>query len=374
MFNTQQIKGNYWVGSDGNVYTKTNSQAGVQKVGPASYALKYPMEYGLGGLTQISDPNPPQATRPTANDNSSAGTGGGSTGGGGIAYDAQAATNAREKANTIGMIDQELSAIDRSLGNLDGTWNAGRNQITDAKNKGLSRLNEQQSNALSGYATKRADSEQGFQTSIADNNNQAYNNYSALQSLLGRGGSGSSSAAENLVPYAVSRTASKARGAIADTYGKNTRDLNTAEEQTKQSYNNSVADLNDQERTNLGSLENDIQSKRSAYLNQQASLKGQKAQAQGGNWNTVKNAMSGSIQQRDAIDAALSTLLDRYRNPYNVKDVTVTTPTLDNYAIDTTGVKANDPAGTGTDTDTSAAYLQQLKDEEKRKKDQLSVA
>lgn len=289
-------------------------------------------------------------------------------------YNAAAVQDAREKANTIGMLDNELAAIAGSLGRLDTTWNAGKTQISDAYDKGMSRLNEQQSNALSNYATKRTDSKQSFQNSLTDNDNQAFNNFTALNSLLGRAGAGSSSAAQNLVPYAVSRTASKSRGTLADTYGKNMRDLTTAEDETKQSYNNSVRDLGDQKNTNLGNLENDIQGKRSTYLNQQAQLQGQKSQAQGGDWNTVKNAMSGSVQQRNDVDTALASLLDRYRNPYNVQDVTVKDPTLSNYAVDTAGVKANDPSGTGNDTDTSANYLQKIEDEEKRKKYQNLVA
>ena len=293
-------------------------------------------------------------------------------------YDPQAAAAARAdaagRASTIGMLDQELAAISKGMGNLDTTWGAGRNQIEDAYNKGMSRLNEQQSNALSKYAKTRGDTKESFHTSLQDNDNQAYNNFTALNNLLGRGGAGSSSASQNLVPYAVSKTASKARGALADNYGKNMRDLNDSEEETKQSYNNSVRDLGDQKNTNLGSLENDIQTKRRNYEDQKAKILGQKSQAQGGDWNAVKNSMAGATKARDDIDTALAGLLDRYRNPYSVKDVTVKDPTMRNYAVDTTGVKASDPNGTGTDTDTSASYLRQMDDEEKRKKEQSVVA
>lgn len=284
------------------------------------------------------------------------------------------AEDAAGRASTIGMLDSELDAIAKSIANLDTTWSAGKTQLQDAANKSLSRANEQQSDALSKYATQRADTKQAFNTSLADVDNQAYDNYAALNALLGRAGAGSSSAAQNVVPYAVSQTASKARGGVADTYGKNIRDLNTAEDETKQSYNNIVQDIKDQQNKSLGDLESDIQTKRSGYENDRANLLAQKAQAQGGNWQTVKAAMQPAIDQRDAIDQALAGLLNKYRNPYTVQDVTVTDPNTSNYAVDTNGVKTSDTSGTGTDTDTSADYLAQLKDEEKRKKEQQGIA
>lgn len=315
-------------------------------------------------VSNSSSSAPKQSTQSNANDSNANAT---------PTYDAAAAADASGRASTVGMLDSELEAIAKSLGNLDTTWNAGKNQIEDAKNKSLTRANQQQSNALSKYATQRADTKQAFNRSVEDVDNQAYDNYAALNALLGRSGAGSSSAAQNVVPYAVSNTASKARGGIADTYGKNVRDLNDAEDETKQSYNNIVQDINDQERKSLGDLESDIQSKRSAYENSRASLLGQKAQAQGGNWQQVKGAMQPAINNRDAIDQALAGLLDRYRNPYTVQDVSVKDPNLGNYEVDANGVKTNG-SGAGADADTSAEYLASLKDEDKRKKEQQGLA
>lgn len=285
---------------------------------------------------------------------------------------AQAAADAREKANTIGMLDEQLAYYDKALGRLDGTWDAGKTQLQDAYDKGLSRLNEAQSNALTRYNTQRGDAKQAFNRSTEDIDNQAYNNFSALNALLGRAGAGSSSAAQNVVPYAVSQTASKARGGVADSFGKNMRDLGEAEEETKTSYKNSVRDLGDQRNTSLGNLENDILTKRRTYEEQRADALGKKAQAQGGNWQTVKNAMQGAVNSRDNIDDALAGLLNRHRNPYDVKAVAARDVQNQNYAVDSNGVKVNDQAGTGNDTDTSGDYLARIKEaeEEKKKKEQ----
>ena len=125
---------------------------------------------------------------------------------------ARAAQDAREKAMTIGMLDEQIAAIDRGLGNIGATRQSGLNQIHDAYNKGLNRLNEQQSNALSRYATKRGDPKREFVRSTEDIGMNAANKYQALKNLLNRSGSGRSSAADNVLPYAVSQDASKSRG------------------------------------------------------------------------------------------------------------------------------------------------------------------
>lgn len=274
----------------------------------------------------------------------------------------------RDRDITLGMIDQQIGAIDNSLNNLGATRNAAQNQINDAYNKGMDRLNQQQSRALSRYATKRSDTTRDFQHSTEDIDINSANKYRALQNLLGRAGAGRSSASANVVPYAVAQDASKSRGKVADTYSTNMRDLKTAEDETKESYNNNVQDLQEQKRNKEAALDNDIKSKESAYHSSRAELLGKRAQAAGGGWRQVQGAMAGDIAQKDAIDRALASLLDNYRNPVNVRDVKVSDPKLTNYANDLNGITVDDPNGTGYDTDTSGEYLARMKEEDKRKK------
>jgi hypothetical protein len=53
--------------------------------------------------------------------------------------------------------------------------------------------------------------------------------------------------------------------------------------------------------------------------------------------------------------------------------VAIKTPTLSNYAADSSGIKVDDPSGTGTDTDTAAQTQAQIAAEEKRKKDEAAA-
>lgn len=286
---------------------------------------------------------------------------------------AAAAEEARQKSITLGNLDQQIAQYQGDLNNLGGARSAATNAINDAYNKNLSRLNETQSSALSKYATKRSDTQKTFQDSLGDIQNGAYNNYNALQQLLGRAGSGSSSAAKNVVPYAVSQDASKSRAGVADSYGMNMRDLKDAEDETKLTYKNSVADLGDQRRTSLGNLDKDIQGKQAEYNNTLAELAGQRAQAAGGDWKAVQGAMQSYVDRRNAINKALSTLTDKYRNPYSVKGVTVKDPTMRNYTTDINGVAVQSGTADGN-TDTSADYLAQIRAaEDEKKKNQAGV-
>lgn len=269
-------------------------------------------------------------------------------------------------AATIGQYDNIIGDLERQLGLLPGQLEAGLNQITDGYNKGLSRLNEQQSNALTRFKTQRDDTRSDFDGSLGDIDTQARGNYQAIQALLGRAGSGSSSAAEVLTPYAVSTEASKTRSKVADTYGRNLRDLDLAEDETKQSYQNNRNDLDDQRRTSEYGLRQGIEGQKSKILSSKAEAEGNRELARGSNWQTAKNAMSGTINARNDVDAAVSTLLNQFRNPYNVKDVAVKEAKLSNYAVDANGVKVE--GGKSNDSDTAAQTQAQIKAEEERKK------
>ena len=279
----------------------------------------------------------------------------------------QAAEDSRNRDFTLGQLDQQIGGLRGQLGNLDAQHRSGVNTIEDLFNKGISRLNGQYSGAMSKYATQRNDTKDGFVRNGEDNKSNARNNFQALMSLLGRSGAGRSSAADNLVPYAVSTDASKQQGQLSDTYSRNLRDLKTAEDETTSSYENSKADLGDQRRTNLGNLERDIQTRRGEVESGIGSLEGQKVQARGGNWQAARDAMNPYVARAQQLAAEVAGIADRYRNPYTVKDVNVKAAELKNYALDPNGVAINDPNGTGTDTDSSAEYLAQLREEEKRK-------
>ena len=284
-----------------------------------------------------------------------------------------ASADQRERDMTIGNIDQQIAALNSQYGNLDGQNRTGMQYIEDAYNKGASRLNEQQSSALSKYATQRGDTRRDFASTSEDINTNARNNFNMMQAMLGRHGAGSSSASSELVPYAVSNDASKTRGKVADNYAVNLRGLDTAEDDTKRQYKNSVADLSDQRKQNQFNLDKDITSQRAQIQNQLASMQGQRVQAQNGDWQQAKNAMAGNISLRDALNQTLTGLADKYRSPYTIKDVVAQEAKLRNYAIDPTGVSVDNSSGTGYDTDTSPEYLAQMKKAEEDKRKQSLV-
>lgn len=285
---------------------------------------------------------------------------------------AQRTQEQRERDITVGGIDRGISGYQSALGRLDGELRNGYNSLEDSYNKGLSRLNQQYSNGMGALATQRGDTRDAFARTSDDINNNARNNYQSLMQMLGRAGAGRSSAAENVVPYAVSTDASKSRGEQANLYGLNLRDIDDKERLAKESFANNKEDLSAQRNTNRANLERDIAGRRSDYETNLANLQGQREQALGGSWESARNASQGAWDRSQAALNSLNDIANKYRNPYSVKDVNVQKANLKNYAFDAEGVDASDPDGTGTDTDTSANYLNQIRDEEKRKKQQVA--
>lgn len=351
------------VGDDGKIDANFVARSNAQGEGSQVNG------YGADGMTRINNVMIDAYNSPNRQYSGDSANEGGN--GSSVISGTSASTSAAEKAATIGQIDEQIAAIVSRMGNLDGTFNTGKTQISDATAKALDKLNLQQSQALSKYATQRSDTKRDFSKTSDEVNTNARNNYTALMNLLGRSGAGSSSAAENVVPYAVSMNASKSRGDASDTMAKNLRDVKTSEDETVDSYNSNIRDVQDQERTKLGELDTDITGKRAAYENEKATLQAQRVQAAGGNWAQAKAAMQESINRRNELEKSLATLLDKYRNPYTVRDVTVNEAKLDNYAYDPNGVEIKSGTdNSGYDTDTSAEYLARIAEEKKRKEEQ----
>lgn len=313
---------------------------------------------------EIEDPNP--------NNNENSEVSKSAKGNQGGAYGNTTSNNSdtTERDLTVELLNNSKRSLEERLGLINKHKRGVMNQISDAHNKGLNRLNQQQSSALSRYKMRRNDTKRDFQNSVQDIDAQAYNNYSALQGLLGRSGAGSSSASKELVPYAVSQSASKSRGEISNTYGKNLRDLREAENETNISYNNNLQDLKEQKRNKVASAKSDFLNQRNSLNNQIAEIEAQKVQANNGSWQQAKTNMSKYTNAASKAQKALAGLLDEYRNPVKVQDIVVRDPKVENYSADMKGVKVDDPNGNGYDTDTSLEYLARLKEERERKKQQ----
>lgn len=280
---------------------------------------------------------------------------GGGTGGGGGGYTAQ------DDAYYSSAVDQ----LNRLLQSSNTQRDQGLSNIGTSYNNSLSRTNEDQSNVLSKYATQRQDTAQGKLGAIGKVDAGARNTYQSLQRLLGLGGAGVSSAAQIAAPWAVSRQASQQRSGVFDTYGRNLRDLDTAETDAKSQFSRVLQDLLGQKQNKEEDFTRGILQQQQGIYGQLADVNAQRAAAQGGNVAAARAPYEAQINERMS---QLDNLFNQFRQPaYNVAPVNVRTPELANYTVDPTriGQQQQNP-----DVDQSLLpYLAQLK-----KQNQFSLA
>ena len=257
-------------------------------------------------------------------------------------------------ASDVAYYTDQINALQGLLGAADTQQNTGTNAINTAINNNLSRLNQQQSNTLSGYATQRQDTTGDYQNArnqIADNSRSTYN---SLQRLLGQQGSGVSSAAQVLAPYAVSRDSTKKGTQASQGFAKNLRDIDTAQTQAVQSYDNARQDLDSQKNQKLQALLGSINAQKQNYLSQIGTFENQKRIAAGGKYATP----TAQNSQIAALQAQLNGLGSQYADPtFNVQEVKAAAPNLGQYEAQAAALGDGSNAGVPVD---DASYLPSL--------------
>lgn len=203
----------YWLGADGNIYLKGNK--GVQNVGRPFNGNDSLKDQGFdstmmsAGATRIADPNPPrQAAAAPQNPN-----------GGGQAA-APAAPPKVDKSSSIALnnaglaaVDQQLnsnvSAIDRSLNDLKGRYNA---EATANEASYTENSNNNQNNLQKNKQTAYVNAAQGRQG--------LFGTLSSLGALSGSG--------IDLANRAVQKGANDDLSGAADNYSENQSGLDTS--------------------------------------------------------------------------------------------------------------------------------------------------
>lgn len=268
---------------------------------------------------------------------SATGTG---TGGGGTATDPNAVAYYTDVINQLG---KELAAA-------QGEESTGVKNINNAFNQSNNQLNQQESTAESGYNTQRAQNGQQRETNIGTINSDANTAFNSLMALLGASGAGVSSAARYNAPQAVSQNASRQRGDADQTFNANNASIGSAEDATKQQYQNALTDLLTQKDTN-------IQNFLSGLLGQEANIQQQigsaninRAEYGGQSYQQAEKGAQGQTNAVNSIESRLGDIFKQYATPsFTVNPVTASTPNLTSYSVDPTTIEAQ-TANPGTDS------------------------
>jgi hypothetical protein len=280
---------------------------------------------------------------------------GGSTGGGTAAGSGVQDTSAADLA----YLDDQEGSLRGMLGSAQNTLNNGLTQIGDSYNKETGRTNEAKANATEGFITKREDTTRGKLAAVGQVNTGARTLADSVRRMLGLASGQNSSAFRETAPGAIARDASIKRTGVNETYGRNFRDLNTAEESTDLKFEQYLQDLAEQKRQKEQGLREGVLTQEQGIYNDLGDVARQRAQIQGGDYNAIRSATAPARTAIADRQTALDSLFNTFRTPYATKDVAVDAPVLGDYTVDPTALKANNQTG-GADAQYSP-YSQFLK-------------
>jgi hypothetical protein len=249
------------------------------------------------------------------------------------------------------LYDEQLAALRGLLGSTDTALTQGRTSISDSYNRGMSRYNEDQSKVLRDIGIKREETAADKRERLGDLDDELLQRSKGVKRMFAKAGSGISGASQILAPQAIGNQFSDMRGDVFGAFGRNQRQLDTAETDTKDQYKRGVEDLGIQRNQGLSSLESGIGEQRISINDQMREAAYNRARALGGGANEARTAMAPYSSEVERLKAALSSLFEQYRNPaLNVNPINVSIPQLEAYLNDpVTGQLASTGQAQGVD-------------------------
>lgn len=208
------------------------------------------------------------------------------------------------------------SAVNAGIGRLDQQGSIGNQNILNSYNSALARLTGQKTADLQGLSNTRLQQQQGNQTARDNIGAGVRNTNQSLLRLLGAHGSGNSSAAAILAPFAAASQGNQQRSQVQQSYGQNMNALDQTELNTNLGYDNSFGQLANDKQTQEQQLQSQIEQQRASLLGQR----------------------SDAVNNQPAIQAILDSITRLGLNPtFTPKAPTVAAPDLAKYSYDQQG-------------------------------------
>lgn len=222
---------------------------------------------------------------------------GGATGGGAVqpAYD----------PNDLVLIDDQIGTAQGAIARLTGQRGIGNENIDNSYNEAENARQSQFGLAQRDYNTRTSDNQRDYTNTRAGIRQEAGNQYSSLQRLLGAAGAGRSSAATVLAPFAVGRQAATRFGETQDQFGRNSRNLDNSWGDTTRSFNEQGQQLLSQKEQKRRELEQGLQQNEVSLQDQIAQLRLSRERLTGGN---LQNALGAIQPQRSRIQELLGSI------------------------------------------------------------------
>lgn len=264
---------------------------------------------------------------------------GASTTGGGYTYDAAAAARQAEIDQSNAYIDQQLGNLRDLLGRADTGLNQGLTQLNDSYQSNKTTQDNLHGQANQDYADKRVATNKDRQGAYGAINKNASNGYRSLSQIIGRASGTGSSAFREALPDAIGRETSGKRTEANQTYGTNMGNIDTAQKKTDLSFENILRDLENQRRSQEGSLRTGVEQQKQALYGQQQQLEAQRGNLAGA------QALQGSIEgSRNSVES----FFNQFKPTMVAQQAAIAAPDLNKYTVDRANVNAQKQGGDAT--------------------------
>ena len=332
----------YWVGANGNVYFKSGDK--VQDAGRLikDYGNGFDAQFLSAESNRIDDPNPPKGTL------GESGTASGTAAGSGVQ---------NTDAQDLAYLDDQEGLLRGMLGSASKTLNNGLTQINDDFSRESGRTAAKESEAKAGYVTKREDTTRDKQGAIGRVNSGARTLSDSVRRMLGMASGTNSTAFNEAAPNLIARDATMKRTGVIDTFGKNFRDIDTAETSTLNAFKEYKEDLENQRKQKESGLREGVLQQEQGIHQSLGQIARDREAIKGGSYSAMRRASAPAQAEVASRQSALDGLFERFRTPYQTKDVAVAAPSLADYTVDRTALQA----GGGAQTGVESPYQQFLK-------------
>lgn len=341
----------YWIGNNGNIYYGSGKAgAKVQDLGSSTNGQ---YQIGKGGIyDKFTDNGKPaliysatEINNPSNRVVQGAVSGGASTGGG----------SDEDPGADRAYLDTQEGQLRQLLKSAQKTKTQGLTQIDDDYNREKGRAGQQKDSAIAGYATNREDTTRDKMGAINTINSNARTLSDSVRRILSMASGRNTTAYKEAAPNAIARDTTEKRTDINDAYGRNFRDIDSAEQGTISKFDEYLEDLGLQRKEKRRGLEEGVLEQEQGIYNNLSEVARQRALLDGGGYDRVRNAMAPISAEISSRQARMDSLFDKFRSPYKTQSITAEAPELADYTTDKTLLNAEQNAG-GAAGDSSPFY------------------
>jgi hypothetical protein len=281
---------------------------------------------------------------------------------------ATSAQAAQDAADTAGYYQDQIDNLNGQNGRLDSFFNVANSNIDNSYNQSHNRMDAQYAKAQGNYNDQTQANTTQYSKNRSAIQSQTANRANALQRLLGIAGAGNSSASYEQAPYAASLQGTQQLGEAQTGFATNGRNLDKSWQDTTDSYNNGLVDLNNDAFAKRQSAQQQRDQQRASLLSQIQQLGQQRDMAKGASYTTARANQAGYQTQINNLLNGISSLGSQFSQPVALQTANVgyNAPSLLQYSLkngtNAANIQGSNP-GTSDVNPTFNPLLNQQRDE-----------